>query len=87
MEQPAQIIPFNTRAYPNPTSEYFTLRVESENTETVNVRVFDINGKQVYVTSGSANQSYRFGQNFINGIYLVEVRQGDKRSMIKLLKH
>jgi len=48
--------------------------------------VFDISGKQVYITKGSANQTYRFGDNFVTGAYIVEVRQGQQRSTLKLIK-
>ncbi len=38
-------------------------------------------------TEQTSNQLYRFGQTFINGTYIVEVRQGEKRSTLKLIKH
>ncbi len=74
-------------AYPNPAHEFFTLKVESNSDVPVDVRVFAINGKQVYATKGASNQVYSFGKIFINGAYIVEVKQGDKRSTLKLIKH
>jgi len=77
---------FAVKVWPNPAEQYFTLHVDGNNNETVNVKVFDVLGRQVYVTKGSANQNYQFGANFVSGAYIVEVRQGEKRSMIKLIK-
>ncbi|MGZ8556746.1 MAG: T9SS type A sorting domain-containing protein [Chitinophagaceae bacterium] len=74
------------KAWPNPEEQFFTMQVEGNNSETVNVKVFDVNGRQVYVTKGSANRNYRFGVNFVSGVYLAKVSQGDKRSLIKLVK-
>jgi hypothetical protein len=87
VETQAELVPFTVKAYPNPTDDYFMLSVRSDNNEPVDIKVFGINGKLVYATKGAANQMYRFGETFINGAYIVEVRQGDKRSTIKLLKH
>lgn len=77
---------FAVKVWPNPAEQHFTLHVDGNNNETVNVNVFDVLGRQVYVTKGSANQNYQFGANFVSGAYIVEVRQGEKRSMIKLIK-
>ena len=79
-------VTFNVKAYPNPSEQYFNLNVQSGSQEAVDLKVFDIHGRVVYTTRGSANQSYRFGDKFVAGIYLVEVRQGDKRSVIQIVK-
>jgi hypothetical protein len=85
--KPVRIIkPFAVKAWPNPSEHQFVLQVEGNNNEAVNIKVFDVLGRQVYITKGAANQNYHFGENFVSGAYIVEVRQGDKRSMIKLIK-
>jgi hypothetical protein len=88
MSQEEQVIPleFSIKAYPNPTDHFFTLNVEGNKNEKVKLKVLDISGKTVYVTEGSANRTYRFGDTFINGVYIVEVMQADKRKTIKLIK-
>ena len=48
--------------------------------------VYDMYGKKVYVTNGSANRNYRFGENLVIGVYVVEIRQGNNRKTIKLVK-
>ena len=78
--------PFMVKAYPNPTEHYFILNVQSASNENIEVKVFDVSGKQVYVTRGSANQDYRFGDKFVTGVYIVEVRQGNQSKTLKLIK-
>src|SRR6266487_3075871 len=53
-----QLMPFKVNAYPNPTEHYFTLNVQSDNlNEKVEIKVHDILGRQVYITSGAANKN------------------------------
>ncbi|HKB44779.1 MAG TPA: T9SS type A sorting domain-containing protein, partial [Chitinophagaceae bacterium] len=86
LEIVSEVVPFNVKAYPNPTAQYFTLNVQSDNNEPVNIKVFTLSGKLVYTAKGSANQTYRFGDKLISGVYVAEVLQGDKRKTIKLVK-
>jgi len=85
-QMPLTSKPFAIKAYPNPSERFFTLNVDGDYNKDVEIKVFNLSGKQVYVTKGSANRTYRFGDGFINGVYLVEVIQGDKRKTIKLIK-
>jgi hypothetical protein len=78
--------PFAVQAWPNPSERQFNLRVTGNLTEKVIIKVYDITGKQLYMTSGAANQDYRFGDTFVAGVYIADVQQGDKRSKIKLVK-
>jgi len=74
------------KAFPNPTKTEFSLFIESPSSEPVNVRVLDMSGKTIYHTKGSVNQTYRFGQMFLSGIYLVEITQGKNIKTIKIVK-
>jgi len=88
--RPEETIPalkFEARVYPNPTSTQFDLYVASDNiNDKVEIKVHDIMGKQIQIMNGAANKTYQFGSNYINGIYFVEVRQGNKTSILKLIK-
>ena len=46
----------------------------------------DAVGKIVYAAKGNAEQPCRFGNSFANGLYMIEVRQGDEVKMIKAVK-
>jgi len=73
-------------AYPNPSDAYFSLQVKSPNKDDVEIKVFDIGGKQVAQMKGAAIETYRFGQNFVAGTYIVEIRQGNERITRKIIK-
>ncbi len=72
---------------PNPSPNQFTLVAKGRSlTESVWVRVMDINGKNIYQTKVRADQTLRFGNEFAPGIYMVEVRQGNDVKMMKVVK-
>lgn len=78
---------FSVKAYPNPTHQSFMLDIQSGDfNDKVIIRVHDIAGRLAYTTSGDANRTYRFGENFSTGIYFIEVRQEDRRAILKLVK-
>jgi hypothetical protein len=79
--------PFNVKAYPNPTEHQFTLYVEGESKEKVTVVVYDAIGRQVKkIERGDASGAIKFGEDLKVGMYVVEVRQGDNRKTLKLVK-
>ncbi len=71
---------------PNPTNQQFTLRVFTENKQAVQLRVLDVNGKTLYTTKGFPEQAFKFGEAFVPGTYLVEVRQGETVKTVKAVK-
>lgn len=77
--------PFSVKVLPNPSSTYFTLQVQSDLKELVEIRVTDLQGRRVYNTRGNAG-SFRFGETLAGGIYLVEVIQGKQKQVLKLIK-
>ena len=67
-------------AYPNPSSTGFTLQLDGYNmTERVSVTITDLLGRKVYQTEGKGKMQYRFGTEFIKGMYNVQVIQGSIR--------
>ncbi|MEP7164083.1 MAG: T9SS type A sorting domain-containing protein [Ferruginibacter sp.] len=73
-------------AYPNPSNTEFTLVLKSNSKEKVAIIVTDIMGRKVYQAEGTAGKSYRFGNSFNAGIYMVQVMQGTNTQSIKLIK-
>jgi len=87
----ADLLPleFNVSAYPNPSADYFTLKLQgmlNEEMQKVEVNVFDLLGRQVYSKQGNALDSYEFGQQFQVGVYLVTVKQGNNTASLKVIK-
>ena len=77
---------FEVSLSPNPSSHAFKLTAYTAKTEAIQLRVIDINGKVVYTAKGSPAQAFTFGEAFANGIYMVEVRQGDEVKTMKAVK-
>src|SRR6185436_8539169 len=48
-------------AYPNPTENYFNVRVKSSGKETVELKMYDGLGKVIEQKRGAPDQTYRFG--------------------------
>ena len=74
------------QAWPNSSESQFNLKVTGVTKDAVELKVYDINGKVVYTERGAAAQVFRFGNGLTNGVYLVEVRQGDQRATHRLIK-
>ena len=71
---------------PNPSSNQFIMVAHSSNLQPVSIRVIDANGRNVYSTKGLAEQTFSFGDKFANGLYMIEVRQGNEVKTMKVVK-
>jgi uncharacterized delta-60 repeat protein len=77
---------FNVKTWPNPSADQFTLVVESKSEQPVELKVFDVYGRQVYASNGSANGLSHFGGDFAVGTYVAVVTQEANRSSVLLIK-
>lgn len=75
----------SVKVLPNPSTQYFTIKLQSRINERAQLEVFDAAGRPVYLTEGSANQTYRFGGGFTSGSYFLRVTQGEKVQVFKLI--
>ena len=74
-------------ALPNPSRNYFTLKIQSNSKEVFQLRVLDVSGRIVETRNGMvANTTFHIGNNFQAGIYLIEVTQGKQQQILKLIK-
>lgn len=78
---------FNVKVSGNPTQTYFTIQVQSSTDHTVEIKIFDLTGRQVQQAKGAVGESFRLGSPLTQGIYIVEVRQGINHSTIKVVKN
>ncbi|HEU5164683.1 MAG TPA: CHRD domain-containing protein [Chitinophagaceae bacterium] len=76
------------RAYPNPSTSYFTLNIETGNDkDKISVRLIDVAGRIIETRNNlSGSQVVRIGNNLKAGLYIAEIRQGNSTRQIKLLK-
>ncbi len=71
----------------NPTTSYFTLYLQSNQSAPVNIRVTDAIGRIVDAKSGIAgNSTVQIGHNYRQGNYFAEIIQGRQRKTIQLIK-
>ncbi len=72
---------------PNPSTTFFTLRIQSVSEAPVTIRVTDAAGKTIEVKSGTkANSNVQLGLHYISGTYFAEVMQGIQRKVVQLIK-
>ena len=72
---------------PNPTTTYFTLKLESKYETPVNMRVMDARGRVIDAKSKiGANSTLQIGHNYSSGTYYAELIQGTKRKVVQLIK-
>lgn len=84
--KPTNSTEINVNVAPNPSRNYFTLKLSAIKTNSVQIRVLDIHGRLLFAARGSVNTTYRFGDKFLPGIYMVEVIQDTERKTIKVVK-
>lgn len=78
---------FGIEVWPNPTQDQFNLSIQSENlTDVVELYVYDSNGKCIQSMKESSTTVFTFGSEFQRGLYIVEIRQGNQRSIVHLIK-
>lgn len=76
------------KAWPNPSSNYFTLLVESMNpVYPVGIRIMDILGRVIETRENlKTQQTFNFGTSYSPGVYIIEVRNGEERKQLKIVK-
>lgn len=75
-------------AFPNPFSAMFNLNLTTVSNEMVQVSVYDMLGKLIEKSNVVTNgiNSLSFGEKYAAGIYNVQVAQGDKTQVLRMLK-
>lgn len=71
---------------PNPTATEFVLKVKTHSTASLLIRVYNLQGQLVDEITAPAGQQIRFGQSYKPGLYITEIRQGNLRKTMKLIK-
>jgi hypothetical protein len=74
----AKVINLSVSAYPNPTTDYLELKVESEKLKDVSFQLFNINGKLLQNEKIIGNQTNIVMSNLVPATYFVKVIQGSK---------
>lgn len=78
---------FLVKSSPNPSSGSFNLYLKSTNNKPFVIIITDALGRRIESRFAMASTSnLQFGNNYQQGIYFVQIIQGDKEHIIKLLK-
>jgi hypothetical protein len=80
------IVDFEVKAYPNPSTNQFTIDLQSPASDEVLIEVMDLNGRRVFQTKGLPGKKFVFGENFRAGTYFVKVTQGTNVKTEKIIK-
>lgn len=71
----------------NPSNSDFKLNFKSNTAENLSLRIMDASGKTILSQTGiQPNSILSVGDDFGEGVYFVEIRQGVQRKVIKLMK-
>jgi hypothetical protein len=74
-------------ATPNPATQYFSLRIQSNSNKAVQLRIVDAVGRVVEARQGIAsNSTFPVGNSYRPGVYVVEVVQESRKATVKLVK-
>ncbi|MFV8341857.1 T9SS type A sorting domain-containing protein, partial [Flavobacterium sp. XS2P39] len=86
VEKTTELVPFNVMAYPNPSSQYFTIEMKGNSNEKVEVVVYDVLGRMVKHIEKSDGQEIKLGEEFPSGAYIAIINQGINQKTIRLIK-
>ena len=79
----------NVSIYPNPSNGIINVRFETTSNDNVKIELFDLQGRRVYRSNHSNNQSL-FDEpiaigKLANGIYVLNVSQGNKSTTKRII--
>ncbi|QNR82919.1 DNRLRE domain-containing protein [Pedobacter riviphilus] len=80
------LLALKVSAWPNPSTTGFKVQVESPSNEALQYRVYNIAQQLVKEAKIAATEQLTFGAELPTGVYLVEVRQGTERRVVKVIK-
>ena len=72
---------------PNPSSDYFTLKISGKNQSPVQLRITDASGRAMENRNNlNANSTVQVGHRLNPGTYFAEIIQGSERKVVQLIK-
>jgi hypothetical protein len=76
----------NVMVTPNPTTSNFKLQVNTNGKENIQVRVLDLQGRELKRMIAQPFQSVAIGNDLKAGTYIVETRQGQQVKTTRVIK-
>ncbi len=81
-----QVVPFDVKVFPNPSTSVFNLKVTSGVNDLISVKVLDFSGRYVKTLKLQPDQTVSLGSEFNPGTYFIQVKQGETVKVIRVLK-
>lgn len=79
--------PFTVQVIGNPSTSFFTLKLQSQRSQTIQLRVTDATGRMVDSRANNQpNSTVQIGHQYAPGTYFVELMQGADRKVVQLMK-
>jgi hypothetical protein len=72
--------------YPNPSTNSFSITVQSWAKEKITMQVMDMYGRIIETRNMTVNSIVKFGDRYRPGTYFVRIIQGKEHKEIKLIK-
>ncbi len=85
-EQPVAKTLFNVNVFPNPSEQEFSIVLQSNSAEKFSYTVTDVFGRKVLQSEANIKQLNRFGKDLKAGVYILEVKQGNNKQSIRVVK-
>jgi ABC-type uncharacterized transport system substrate-binding protein len=83
----AKGINLSVTAYPNPTTDFLTLRIDEFEISNLSYQLYDVNGKLLQSEKITGNQTSIVMSNLVLATYFVKVVQGNKEvKTFKIIK-
>ena len=78
---------FSVKVLSNPSTNYFELQINSNASNSIQLKVYDMQGRIVETKSSlHSNQTLRIGMGYSPGIYLAQISQGAQIQTVRLVK-
>jgi len=78
---------FQVIVSPNPSNTEFRINVTSDSADTISIFVYDILGRRIKSLKSNHGQPITIGSNWNSGVYIAEIRQGNQKKTVKLIKN
>ncbi|MEO6669680.1 MAG: T9SS type A sorting domain-containing protein [Ferruginibacter sp.] len=76
----------DVNVFPNPTTSDFNLMVRTTAQSKLTVRLFDLQGRKLASFLVKANEISRIGNDLKTGVYLLEITDGNNKTIKKIIK-
>jgi hypothetical protein len=77
---------FMVKVYPTISQTYFTVNVQSNKPDAVEIKIYDIIGRQVEMARGGIGEPIRIGNSLAQGLYILNISQGNDTKTIRVSK-